>query len=296
MTADLAPLLNPAIGYLQLEMADEAIEEIENLPAACRLLPQVVRLRAEIYCHAGAWEALRQMALELVADLPEDSQNWIWLAYATRRCRSIAEAEQVLLQALRHHAREPMIHFNLACYAAQTGHLETRICSRCGRSCKPPESEISLQIQRDAGGFADFLHVLRRVFLFAIKRPHRARPRRIAGGTADDVDVHLPHDVADAGDVEFFRRKVGLDELGNFPHRGQHFDVTRLVELMQVLHPLDLRHEDEPRKERVVLQQQPAVRDATEDETAVFQLGIQCKSHVSRKPSSPVLVTSRFRV
>lgn len=40
------------------------------------------------------------------------------------RCRSLAEAERFLLDALPLHEMKPMIHFNLACYAAQLGHLD----------------------------------------------------------------------------------------------------------------------------------------------------------------------------
>jgi tetratricopeptide (TPR) repeat protein len=122
--ANSARLLNPAIGYFQLGMATEACEELHALPAEIQNLPEVIALRAEIYTHAAAWDSLREMAAGLVASAPGSSQNWIWLAYATRRCRSIEEAERLLLKARELHPAEPMIHFNLACYAAQTGFLE----------------------------------------------------------------------------------------------------------------------------------------------------------------------------
>ena len=55
---------------------------------------------------------------------PEDCLHWIWLAYGTRGCRTLEEAEQVLLDSLRVHESEPMVHLKLACYAALLGRLE----------------------------------------------------------------------------------------------------------------------------------------------------------------------------
>ena len=104
-------------------MFDMALEELEELPLAVRNTTRAAELQAAIFCETKDWDALRNMAERLVNENPRDSQNWIWLGYATRRCRTIQEAEQVLLNAVQVHDREPMIHFNLACYAAQTGDL-----------------------------------------------------------------------------------------------------------------------------------------------------------------------------
>lgn len=114
-----------ALGFYQLGMAQEANEELEKIPPELKTSVEVLRLRAEIYCDEAAWELLREVSAFLVNKWPGDSQHWIWLAYATRRCLSIPEAERVLQEALQSHASEPMIHYNLACYAAQTGDLES---------------------------------------------------------------------------------------------------------------------------------------------------------------------------
>ena len=116
-------LLQPALGYLQLGMIEEANEEVEALPPELKTDIDVLGLRAMIYQESGAWQLLREVSGYLVKISPENSQNWIWLAYATRRCSSISEAEQILITAVRQHPTEPMIHFNLACYAARSGDL-----------------------------------------------------------------------------------------------------------------------------------------------------------------------------
>jgi Flp pilus assembly protein TadD len=116
--------LQAAIGYLHLDMHEDAMEELELLPVHRAGDPIVLRIRAHIYSQAEQWEALRETAALLSVISPEDSQHWIWLAYATRRCRSVEEAETILLGALQHHPREAIIHFNLACYAAVTGRID----------------------------------------------------------------------------------------------------------------------------------------------------------------------------
>ena len=118
-------LLQPAIGYFQLGMMEEANEEIAALQPEAKSERIVLTLQVDIYGGSSSWQRMREVAGFLTHEWPDDSQHWISLAYATRRCRSIMEAEVILLKAAELHPKEPMIHFNLACYAAQTGELVT---------------------------------------------------------------------------------------------------------------------------------------------------------------------------
>ena len=121
--SELEQFLQPAIGYLQLGMLEEADEVIEALPPEARSEQIVLALQVDIFGGTFSWPRMREAAGLLTHAWPENSQYWISLAYATRRCRSIAEAELILLEAVKLHPKESMIHFNLACYAAQTGEL-----------------------------------------------------------------------------------------------------------------------------------------------------------------------------
>jgi len=112
--------LEAALGYLHLGMPQDAHEELEAIPPERKAEPIVLRARAYIYHQTGDWEALRDVSALLVSILPGDSQHWIWLGYAARRCDSINEAERILLDAVAHHPGDATLHFNLACYAAQT--------------------------------------------------------------------------------------------------------------------------------------------------------------------------------
>ena len=116
--------LQAALGYLHLGMPEDAADELDLLPPHRAGDPVVLRIRAHIHSETLHWEALRETSALLTILAPDDSQHWIWLAYGTRRCRSVQEAEGILLDALKLHAREAIIHFNLACYAAVTGRID----------------------------------------------------------------------------------------------------------------------------------------------------------------------------
>ena len=120
---ELEQLLQPAIGYFELDMYEEANEEIDAMPLEVKTERSVLELQLRICEKTSSWQRMREIAGMLTKEWPDDSQHWIWLAYATRRCCSIAEAELILLEAEKIHPKEPLIHYNLACYAAQTGDM-----------------------------------------------------------------------------------------------------------------------------------------------------------------------------
>lgn len=116
--------LDAAMGYLDLGLVEDANDAIERLPPAMKATKAVLGLRLEIYSSAGAWEHMLEVANFLVRNWPDDPRYRISLAYATRRCRSVMEAEKVLLEAARNYPTDPIILFNLSCYAAQIGNLD----------------------------------------------------------------------------------------------------------------------------------------------------------------------------
>lgn len=116
--------MEAALGYLQLGLYEDANDEIECLTPRERVSPVALMLRAHIYMELKSWGLLREVAVVLVDTIPEDADNWTWLAYATRRTTDVPSAEEIVLRALEIHPEDAMIHYNLACYAAQLGRLE----------------------------------------------------------------------------------------------------------------------------------------------------------------------------
>jgi Tfp pilus assembly protein PilF len=115
--------LSQARGYLGLGMIEEAAAELEQVPAAAAQDTEVLALRALVLQEQAKWPPLVDVARKLVLRQPKESGWWITWAYATRRSRSLAAAEAILLVAERNHPKEAAIQFNLGCYACLRGDL-----------------------------------------------------------------------------------------------------------------------------------------------------------------------------
>lgn len=111
--------------------------------------------------------------------------------------------------------------------------------------------------EKRPGSGADSIHFIARVTTPPIKRPDRSRPCRIPFRTTDDVNMHLTDLIPDTGHVEFPRTEKFADEFRNPPHCLHHLGVSCRIQLVQVLNILHFRDQDEPRKNRVILEKQP---------------------------------------
>jgi tetratricopeptide (TPR) repeat protein len=116
--------LTEAVGYLELGMLQDAWDVLEEIPAEQRHLPPVLHVRLEIYRRMEKYEGMATIAEHLTKVLPEDSQNWISLAYAQRGYLDLQTAEKTLLEAQKRFPEEATIPFNLACYACKMGRLD----------------------------------------------------------------------------------------------------------------------------------------------------------------------------
>ena len=112
-----------ARGYLGLGMIKEASAELDLVPADQAGETSVLALRAVVLQEQAKWPALAGVANELVRRQPMEPGWWIAWAYATRRSRSLAAAEAILIEGERTHPNEAAIQFNLGCYACQRGNL-----------------------------------------------------------------------------------------------------------------------------------------------------------------------------
>lgn len=115
--------LQAVIGYLELEMPEAALRELNQIDPKHHEELAVLALRLNVTMALKNWSLAAQLARHLVTVQPEDPSWWINLAYSVRRSDSIESAEAILLQALKPHPDEAMLYFNLACYACVTGRL-----------------------------------------------------------------------------------------------------------------------------------------------------------------------------
>jgi predicted Zn-dependent protease len=118
--------LTAAVGWLELGDTNSAAEELARIRPEFLEHPAVLEVRWTV-CSAGkSWEAALAIAESEVQSTPDQPGGWVHRAYALRRIRggSLQRAWEALLPAFEKFPKEPIIPYNLACYAAQFGRLE----------------------------------------------------------------------------------------------------------------------------------------------------------------------------
>lgn len=121
---DIARHLRSAQGYIELGMFVEAATELECLAPEARGHPAVLAYRYAIYSKLEQWTMAEVVARQMVKLPPEGPGWWLNWAYSTRRCQTIQEARQILLDAEKLHPQHATIQFNLGCYACRLGEME----------------------------------------------------------------------------------------------------------------------------------------------------------------------------
>ncbi|MGA2243845.1 MAG: tetratricopeptide repeat protein [Verrucomicrobiota bacterium] len=118
--------LNAALGWLGLNCRADARAELDAISSEQQSNPAVLEARWLLCAHEKTWrEALFVADCEL-AVAPETSAGWLHRAYALRRVDGggLTQAWDALLPAAEKFPSEPIILFNLSCYACQLNQLE----------------------------------------------------------------------------------------------------------------------------------------------------------------------------
>ena len=118
--------LSCAIGWLELGSPGDALDDLELVTAALREHPDVLEVRWQIYARMANWDLALATARQLLTQAPERASGWIHQAYSLRRAQGggLDSAWSALKQALARFPKEPIIPYNLACYAAQMNRLD----------------------------------------------------------------------------------------------------------------------------------------------------------------------------
>jgi Flp pilus assembly protein TadD len=119
-------LLDAAIGWLGLGCAADARAELANISAAAQNHPAVLETRWTLCAHEQLWSDALEVACAELVTAPDDAAGWLHRAYALRRVRDggLAQAWDALLPAAKKFPAEPVIAFNLSCYACQMHKLD----------------------------------------------------------------------------------------------------------------------------------------------------------------------------
>ncbi len=117
-------LLQPFIGYMELEMWEEAQQELESLPPEVQLHPSVQLARLDLFIEMHAWENGVALANSLCTQWPDEPEFWIKRSYCLHELRHTREAKEGLLAGPPKLRQQAIYFYNLACYEAQLGDLE----------------------------------------------------------------------------------------------------------------------------------------------------------------------------
>ena len=118
--------LSAAVGWCELGNVAEAKVELERIAPALGQHPDVLEVRWLILAQEKNWEEGLAVAEALVEVAPQRSAGWLHRAYALRRAKrgGLQAAWDVLLPAFERFPKEPIISYNLSCYACQLGRLD----------------------------------------------------------------------------------------------------------------------------------------------------------------------------
>lgn len=109
-------------GYLTLGMVREAAAELALIANEDRSSDAVLEMSIDVYAAQQCWELGVTAARDYAQRFPDEPKGWISWAFALRRWKTIAEAEQVLLEGEKHIGQTcALLHYNLACYRCQLG-------------------------------------------------------------------------------------------------------------------------------------------------------------------------------
>ena len=118
--------LDAAIGWLGLGSTTEAQKELDLILAARQKYPAVLEARWLLYARENQWVKALEIAKTELAVAPDDASGWLHRAYALRRVPDggLPGAWEALLPAAEKFPSEPVIAYNLSCYACQLHQLE----------------------------------------------------------------------------------------------------------------------------------------------------------------------------
>jgi tetratricopeptide (TPR) repeat protein len=113
-----------AQGYIELEMADQALAELDALEPRDQLRQEALQMRLFIVMHAKRWEQALSVCARLRAVNPEDTTGYIHAAFCLHEMGRTNEAKELLIAGPSSLLSEPTYHYNLGCYDAVLGNLK----------------------------------------------------------------------------------------------------------------------------------------------------------------------------
>jgi predicted Zn-dependent protease len=117
-------ILLAAQGYCELGMFEDALAELAALPRDEQQHPATVEMRLIVFMQAKKWKDALAAGRRLTQIAPDKNTGYIHSAFCLHELGQTEAARKLLLSGPESLHKEPVFHYNLACYECCLGHHE----------------------------------------------------------------------------------------------------------------------------------------------------------------------------
>jgi predicted Zn-dependent protease len=117
--------IRAAEGYFELGMQTEALAVLDRLPPENQERAETLRMRISIWLTMEDWAPALKLSTRMCDLYPSESFGFIHKAFCLHELGATAEAKQTLLDGPASLLEEPIYYYNLGCYDAALGNLES---------------------------------------------------------------------------------------------------------------------------------------------------------------------------
>lgn len=143
-SAEAQRALDAADGYLYLGLTRDALAEVSTIGDAEREAVMVMVARIRVLLHLRRWKDAERLAQHGIGLHPDEEEFTVQRAFALHQMEKGEEAFKVLLAAPEWIRRTGILHYNLACYEARLGDLNT------ARRCIGAAIEMNAAMKKNA--------------------------------------------------------------------------------------------------------------------------------------------------
>lgn len=112
-----------AEGWIELGLLDDAAQELSRLSPEGLRHADGIEARWRLLAARQDWAAALEAARSVTIAAPDRPSGWIHQSYSLHSMHRTQEAWDLLLPVVPRFPDEPVIPYNLACYACQLGRL-----------------------------------------------------------------------------------------------------------------------------------------------------------------------------
>ncbi len=113
-----------AQGYVELEMTDDALAELDTLPAEVQQKQEVLQTRLFVLMRGRRWAGALEVSERLYEIFPDQTTGYIHGAFCLHELDRTREAKELLLRGPASLLREATYYYNMGCYDAVLGNIE----------------------------------------------------------------------------------------------------------------------------------------------------------------------------